>query len=247
MSNAHWLSTLRCAALESAAVGRVRFIAAAAGSSPRVHRRGRRAATSESPRRQTSSRRARRGAARRPLIPGAASTRRRRSSSRAEAARIDFVDIATPPYDHARIAHVALDQGLHVLCEKPLATTPPRRAPRWHARARAKRVLFPCHNYKHAPVVKAVAAGARVGPHRQGAASSRCTPSATRTRKGVQEWRPTGGARRSTPAAASRWITASHTFYLAFDWLGALPDRHHREDDDALGDASTPRTTSPAP
>src|SRR5512140_3959008 len=40
----------------------------------------------------------------------------------AERSRIDFVDVATPPCDHAAIAHQALDLGLHVLCEKPLAT-----------------------------------------------------------------------------------------------------------------------------
>src|SRR4029077_2348150 len=38
-----------------------------------------------------------------------------------ERGRLDFVDIATPPCDHAAIAHAALDAGLHVLCEKPLA------------------------------------------------------------------------------------------------------------------------------
>src|SRR5689334_7773456 len=38
----------------------------------------------------------------------------------AEGGRLDFVDVATPPSDHARIAHLALDRGVHVLCEKPL-------------------------------------------------------------------------------------------------------------------------------
>src|SRR5580704_5600630 len=36
---------------------------------------------------------------------------------------LDFVDISTPPCDHAAIAHAALDRGLHVLCEKPLTTS----------------------------------------------------------------------------------------------------------------------------
>src|SRR5262245_55475485 len=39
----------------------------------------------------------------------------------AEGSGLDFVDIATPPVDHARIAKAALERGLHVLCEKPLA------------------------------------------------------------------------------------------------------------------------------
>src|SRR4051812_672181 len=41
----------------------------------------------------------------------------------AEAGKLDFVDVSTPPCDHAAIAHAALDRGLHVLCEKPLTTT----------------------------------------------------------------------------------------------------------------------------
>src|SRR5689334_1449029 len=73
-----------------------------------------------------------------------------------EAGRIDFVDVTTPPSAHAEIAHAALDRGLHVLCEKPLTTTTAEaRSLLDHAR-RVKRVVFPCHNYKHAPVIKTV-------------------------------------------------------------------------------------------
>jgi len=36
---------------------------------------------------------------------------------------IDVVDICTPPYVHAEIAIDSLDQGLHVLCEKPMAAS----------------------------------------------------------------------------------------------------------------------------
>src|SRR5262245_29803976 len=45
------------------------------------------------------------------------------AAEQAEDAQLDFVDIATPPSDHAAIAHAALDAGLHVLCEKPLAAS----------------------------------------------------------------------------------------------------------------------------
>ena len=36
---------------------------------------------------------------------------------------IDVVDVCTPPYVHAEITIDALDKGLHVLCEKPMAAS----------------------------------------------------------------------------------------------------------------------------
>src|SRR3954471_1006395 len=41
-----------------------------------------------------------------------------RSLLAAEYMNLDFCDVATPPSDHAEVAHAALDRGLHVLCEK---------------------------------------------------------------------------------------------------------------------------------
>src|SRR5262249_11182153 len=74
----------------------------------------------------------------------------------AEANGLDFVDITTPPNVHAQITHAAFERGLHVLCEKPLATsTADAEGMLDHAR-QAKRVLYPGHNYKHAPVVRTV-------------------------------------------------------------------------------------------
>src|SRR5206468_2645152 len=69
---------------------------------------------------------------------------------------IDFVDIATPPSEHAAIALAAFERGLHVFCEKPLATSARSALAMVDGARRAKRVLYPSHNYKHAPVVKAV-------------------------------------------------------------------------------------------
>src|SRR5262249_26537578 len=69
---------------------------------------------------------------------------------------LDFIDICTPPSLHAEIAHAGLDRGLHVLCEKPLTCTLSEASALLEHAARARRVIFPCHNYKHAPVVKAI-------------------------------------------------------------------------------------------
>jgi predicted dehydrogenase len=77
---------------------------------------------------------------------------------------LDFVDICTPPYAHAAQVAQALENGWHVLCEKPL-TVDPDQYRRLSAEAqRCGRVLFTVHNWKLAPIVRAacdaVAAGA---------------------------------------------------------------------------------------
>src|SRR3954470_25001702 len=70
--------------------------------------------------------------------------------------QLDFVDIATPPRDHAPIACAAMQRGLHVLCEKPLATSVRDAESVLEAAQRHRRTFFPVHNYKHAPSMRAV-------------------------------------------------------------------------------------------
>src|SRR5437016_8664261 len=92
----------------------------------------------------------------REAVPGARIYSDYRALLETEAGDLDFIDIATPPYEHAAIARAALLSGIHVLCEKPLAcTTEEARSILDHAQ-RAKKVIFPCHNYKHAPMIKAI-------------------------------------------------------------------------------------------
>jgi len=140
----------------------------------------------------------------------------------AEAGHLDFVDIATPPSDHAEITHAALDAGLHVLCEKPLAATVDEaRAMLRHAN-RAQRVIYPCHNYKHAPVIKAVRgviASGRIGKvHLVTLQTFRDTHA-----KGVPGWRTDWRRERRYSGGGIAMDHGSHTFYLAFEWLRAYP------------------------
>lgn len=65
---------------------------------------------------------------------------------------LDFVDIATPPHLHAAQIGTALQRGCHVLCEKPLTLTGAEfETVRLRARE-ARRLVFPVHNWKHAPL-----------------------------------------------------------------------------------------------
>lgn len=135
---------------------------------------------------------------------------------------LDFVDISTPPCDHASIAHAALSRGLHVLCEKPLATTfEDAKKMLEHARE-AQRVIFPCHNYKHAPVVKAIRQvidSGRIGRVR----SLTLTTFRNTHAKGVTEWKTHWRRNKKYSGGGIAMDHGSHTFYLAFDWLGSYP------------------------
>jgi predicted dehydrogenase len=140
----------------------------------------------------------------------------------AEQGNLDFVDIATPPADHAPVTHAAFDRGLHVLCEKPLATTTEEaRGMLAHAR-RAGRVLYPCHNYKHAPVIKAVRRvldAGRIGRvHLVTLQTFRNTHA-----KGVADWRPDWRREHRHSGGGIAMDHGSHTFYLAFEWLRSYP------------------------
>ena len=140
----------------------------------------------------------------------------------AESGSLDFVDITTPPYAHAQIAHAALDAGLHVLCEKPLAASFEEAQSMAQHAARVKRVLFPCHNYRHAPVVKAVRsvlARNTIGPVRLATLQTFRPTHA----KGVAEWRPNWRREREYSAGGIAMDHGSHTFYLAFEWMRSYP------------------------
>ncbi len=140
----------------------------------------------------------------------------------AEQGRIDFVDVTTPPSDHARIARDALSRGLHVLCEKPLATSGQEaRAMATHARE-MRRVLFPCHNYKRAPVIQAVRqilSAGLIGPVKLVTLQTFRNTHA----KGVDDWRRDWRRENRFSGGGIAMDHGSHTFYLAFDWLESYP------------------------
>ena len=139
-----------------------------------------------------------------------------------EAGRLDFVDIATPPCDHAAIAHAALARGLHVLCEKPLTRTLEEgRSLLEHARA-AERVVFPCHNYKHAPVVRAIRSiikSGRIGEVRLVKSNIYRNTHA----RGVAEWNSHWRRDSRYSGGGIAMDHGSHSFYLTFDWFGSYP------------------------
>lgn len=141
---------------------------------------------------------------------------------RSEASQLDFVDISTPPCDHATIAHAALDAGLNVLCEKPLTTSTQDALKLLQHAQSAKRVLFPCHNYKHAPVVRAIKEvidSGKIGKVRSLTLNTYRNTHA----KGVTEWKTHWRREHKYSGGGIAMDHGSHTFYLTFDWLGSYP------------------------
>jgi predicted dehydrogenase len=136
--------------------------------------------------------------------------------------QLDFVDIATPPKDHAPIACAAMARGLHVLCEKPLATSVRDAESVVETAHQRRRVFFPVHNYKHAPSMRAVREiidSGRIG------AVNLVTLDTFRMQhaRGVAEWLPDWRRIRSYAGGGIAMDHGAHTFYLTFDWLGSHP------------------------
>jgi predicted dehydrogenase len=156
------------------------------------------------------------------IFPNARIYDNHRALLECEMAKLDFVDVATPPCDHAAVAMDALDFGLHVLCEKPLASSTEHATAMLRRAMRAGRVVFPCHNYRHAPVIKAVrkliASGDIGEPHLVTLQTFRNTHA-----RGVAEWRPDWRRERRFSGGGIAMDHGSHTFYLAFEWMGSYP------------------------
>lgn len=140
----------------------------------------------------------------------------------AHSAELDFIDICTPPVYHAEIALAAFERGVHVLCEKPITVSTQEAEIVMKAAKKHERVFFPCHNYKHAPVVKAIRRAiddGKIGkPHTLTLSTFRNTHA-----KGVTEWNTHWRREKKYSGGGIAMDHGSHTFYLTFDWLKEYP------------------------
>jgi predicted dehydrogenase len=164
---------------------------------------------------------ARREAAARAL-PGARIYATHQELLERERGAIEFVDVTTPPYAHAAVARAALKRGLHVLCEKPLTTSLEDARALVALAGAERRVLYPSHNYKHAPVVRRVRSMLESGLVGQPRLVTLSTFRTTHAR-GVAEWRESWRRERRFAGGGIAMDHGAHTFYLAFEWLRAHP------------------------
>ncbi len=133
---------------------------------------------------------------------------------------LDFVDICAPPGRHAALIGRAFDAGLHVLCEKPLATRAEDAEVSAAAAARAGRVLHTVHNWLKAPICLKISALIDEGAI--GAVRSvrwrtlRTRPATAAGQDGVTNW-------RVDPALAGGGILFDHgwhALYCVARWAG---------------------------
>jgi predicted dehydrogenase len=85
-----------------------------------------------------------------------------------------------------------------------------------------RRVVFPAHNYKHAPVVKfahQIIQSGRIGTVRAVTLNTFRTTHA----KGVPEWNTDWRRDKKLSGGGIAMDHGSHSFYLTFAWLGSLP------------------------
>ena len=132
----------------------------------------------------------------------------------------DFIDVCTPTATHLDLTLWGLEQGYHVLCEKPVAVTRAE-ADRIAAAARARgRLVMPCHQYRFNPAWTKVkqwldegVIGAGISPSSR-STGSRPTPAA-RPGEGEGEGGATlRGAARARPGGAGSCSTTGPTSFI---------------------------------
>ena len=147
---------------------------------------------------------------------------------------LDFVDIATPPALHAEMAIAALQRGIHVLCEKPLAISSQEALNMTRTARENRAVLFPVHNYKHAPAVKRVRELIESGVPGKVTSATLSTFRFTHAR-GAPEWRPDWRREKKYSGGGVAMDHGSHSLYLTFLFFGDFPQtvsaRTFRRDD----------------
>jgi predicted dehydrogenase len=139
-----------------------------------------------------------------------------------EAELLDFLDVSTHAADHYKISKMALEKGLHVLCEKPLTTSIAEAHDLIQTAISFKRVLFPCHNYKHAPVVNAIREVVESGKIGKVKAITLNTFRNTHA-VGTKEWMPDWRRFKEYSGGGIAMDHGSHSLYLTFEWLGGYP------------------------
>ncbi len=128
-----------------------------------------------------------------------------------EALDLDFVDIATPPSYHLRIAKTAIERNLHVLSELPVSTNSAELIELINMAKEKKRVLFPCIIHKYSPIIKEVLSLIENGTIGTVTGITICHFT-TSARTGAIEWKPEW--RKDPSYGGGVFVDNYHLFYF---------------------------------
>jgi predicted dehydrogenase len=139
------------------------------------------------------------------------------------AEKLDFVDICTPPALHSSAIRLALEAGVHVLCEKPLVLSSADLASLAALARERALVLATVHNWRHAPVLLRATELVRSGD----------IGSVSRVRWETLRDKPAAASGqadnwRVDPAVAGGGILVDHGWHALYaiqQWIQGEPDR----------------------
>ncbi|MEE1736690.1 Gfo/Idh/MocA family oxidoreductase [Streptomyces sp. BE147] len=137
--------------------------------------------------------------------------------------QLDFIDICTPPTSHAEYMNRAMDDGLDVLCEKPVFLAgEPGFEDLINRIARTSGTVYPIHNYKFAPVVRRMLEISK-DPSFGEVVSAHFRTTRIGHARGAEGWYPDW--RRDTRHSAGGILRdhGPHSLYMAEMLTGALP------------------------
>jgi len=135
---------------------------------------------------------------------------------------LDFVDVCAPPAEHAPLAEAALQQGVHVLCEKPLVRSLGELAPLAALARHSGRALHTVHNWHHAPIVRLAAdlvRGGEIGLARRITWHTLRREPAGTADAARDNW-------RLDPDVAGGGVLSDHGWHVSYviaRWMGAWP------------------------
>ncbi|HVX42546.1 MAG TPA: Gfo/Idh/MocA family oxidoreductase [Mycobacteriales bacterium] len=136
--------------------------------------------------------------------------------------KVDAVDICSPPAFHLELSLAALNAGMHVICEKPVAFRSGAADALVEASRRNGRLLYPAHNYGFSPMMRLLSGA--IGDGRIGSPMTATFQIGRDSHaRGITGWQPDW---RRDPDLACGGILldhGTHCVYMATRLFGAVP------------------------
>jgi len=137
-------------------------------------------------------------------------------------ADIEFIDICSPPNTHYNYIHQGLANQYHVLCEKPFLLSAKDYKGILSLINTTKRVLYPCHNYKFAPILQLIMDATKTNSFGQ-IISGHFRTLRFGHALGVPEWNPNWRRESAISGGGILRDHGPHSIYMAYHIVGQVP------------------------